>query len=388
MILKVTAMVYYAHMRVIDFVLRRVTTVRCGLLVAAFLTLAGVGVSGQETSRRPLPTLTTVEQLKISSSQPTGANYQFRLEGNIWWVSPARTKIVLSDVSGAVEFELDLPVPSVQPGQRVRLEGSGLITRRGAEIKISGSVPVRVEIIGREAFPEMHWLAIGQILRENEENSWAEIEGEVALATEQPDGSLDLELSAMGGHMRVEVGDASGLSPTALLNHRIRAMGFCQSAFTTTGQKVPGVLLVPSRREIDLIGTAFDGNTPNGTNTNNSTLPVLTTAAAINEMKRDEAQRRYPVQVQGVVVGVVSNRPAFIVQDATRAVYVVVDSAIITELPQVGTYLKVEGETDKGSFAPIVRARRVDVLGLGNSSRADPTDMGSVNEWQPGRPMG
>ena len=91
-------------------------------------------------------------------------------------------------------------------------------------------------------------------------------------------------------------------------------------------------------------------------------------------MKREEAERGFPVKIQGVVISVVSNRPAFIVQDATRAVYVVVDSATISELPQVGTYLEVEGKTDKGSFAPIVRAREVNVLGLGNCpNRIQPT---------------
>jgi len=40
-----------------------------------------------------------------------------------------------------------------------------------------------------------------------------------------------------------------------LLNSRIRAVGFCQSAFTITGQKVPGLLLVPGRKEIEFIET-------------------------------------------------------------------------------------------------------------------------------------
>ncbi len=344
-----------------------------GLLAGALFIAAGPAALGEEPAGHSPSVLTNVAQLRNFSSQNPGASHLIRLEGNVWWVSPAREKLVLHDASGAVELELDLPGHPAQPGQRVRLEGSGKILRSRADIKIgpvepagNPGTPLRLEVIGREAFPEMHWLAIGQTLREGDEDSWAEVEGEVTLATERPDGLLVLELSAMGGRMCVEVGDASGLSAAALLNRRIRAMGFCQSAFTTTGQKVPGVLLVPDRKEIELIDNALDDNTANSANTNAVVLPVLMTATDINQMKREEAQRGYPVKIQGVVICVVSNRPAFIVQDATRAVYVVVDSAIISELPQVGCYLKVEGKTDKGSFAPIVRARGVDILGLGN----------------------
>jgi signal transduction histidine kinase len=183
--------------------------------------------------------------------------------------------------------------------------------------------------------------------------------------SEQPDG-LQLELSAMGGHMRVEVGDVSDLSATALLHRRIRAVGFCRSAFTAAGQKVPGVLLTPSRQEIEFIETPVKDEAFSQTNVPGETLPTLTTAAAVNQMKREEAQNGYPVKIQGVVVCTVSNRPALILQDATRAVFVVVDSAKISELPQIGSYLEVKGKTDKGSFAPIVRARQFNILGLGS----------------------
>jgi signal transduction histidine kinase len=373
MVQKISAMSYSITMRVIHSAIRRGGAAWGGLLVAALLVGAGPVAPGEEPEWRSPLVLTNVAQLRRFSLQEPGTAHPFRLEGNIWWVSPARERMVLHDASGAVELEFDLTGHPVQPGQRVRLEGAGAINWKGANIRITPSapavspgVPLRLEVMGREAFPEMHWLAIGQTLREGDEDSWAEVEGEVTLASERPDGLLVLELSAMGGRMRVEVGDASGLSAATLLNRRIRAMGFCQSAFTTTGQKVPGVLLVPGRKEIELIGTAFDDSPAGSADTNATSLAVQTTASDINQMKREEAQRGYPVKIQGVVICVVSNRPAFIVQDATRAVYVVVDSSIISELPPIGTYLRVEGKTDKGSFAPIVRARGVDIVGLGN----------------------
>ena len=360
-------------MRAISFPRPGRIAVDCLPVLTAILAATGVAATGQAPAGLSFPAVTNVVQLRQLSPQGSNARYPIRLEGNVWWVNSAQKKLVLHDQSGTAELEIDFQSQPVQSGQRVRLEGSAVITRRGADFRIDmggasgagGVAPLRLEIIGRGAFPDLRWIAIGQPMVPGDEDPWAEVEGEVTLASEQPDG-LHLELSSMGGHMRVEVGDVSGLSASALLNRRIRALGFCQSAFTTTGQKVPGVLLVPSRKEIEFIEDQSNHDTFSNTNANGGTWPTLTTAAAVNEMKRDEAGSGYPVKIQGVVVCVVSNRPAFIVQDATRAVYVVVDSAIISELPQIGTYLEVEGKTDKGSFAPIVRARQVNILGLGS----------------------
>ena len=373
MVQKAVAMVYPVSMHAISFARSGRTAGRCRLALTVILVATGLAATGQETAGLSSPAVTNIAQLRRLSSQGSNARYSIRLEGNVWWANPTQRKLVLHDTSGTAELEMDFHTQPVQSGQRVRLEGNGTITRRGADFRIGaggslvagGASPLRLEVIGRGAFPDLRWIAIGQPLSQGDEDPWAEVEGEVTLVSEQPDG-LHMELSAMGGHMRVEVGDVSGLSAASLLNRRIRAMGFCQSAFTTTGQKVPGVLLVPSSKEIEFIETSAHHDAFSVTNGNQETLPVLTSAAAVNQMKREEAQSGYPVKIQGVVICVVSNRPAFIVQDATRAVYVVVDSSIISELPQIGSYLEVEGKTDKGSFAPIVRARQVNILGLGS----------------------
>lgn len=310
--------------------------------------------------------VTNIGQLQHLNFQELNADYSIRLDGTAWWVNRMQGELVLHDASGTAELEADLRGVPVSFGERVILEGDGSIIRRGASFRIGANDSSwSVKIAGQGTLPDFRWIAIGQQLNENEADQWAEIEGEVTAVSEEPDG-WHLELSAMGGTMRAEIGDASGLSSALLLNRRIRATGFCQGAFTTGGQKIPGILLIPSAKEIEFVDTALSHDLSGETNTGAEMLPVLTNAIAINQMKREEAVRGYPVRIQGVVVCVVPNRPAFIVQDATRAVYVVVDSAIIPELPQIGSYLEVTGKTDKGSFAPIVRAQQINMLGLGN----------------------
>ncbi|MGO9477179.1 MAG: sensor histidine kinase [Limisphaerales bacterium] len=356
----------------------------CCLMVAVISIVTGLVATGQEPAASSFPLVANIAQLRRLSSRGVNARYSIRLEGSVWWANTAQGRFVLKDETGAVELEMDLGGQPVEPGQRVRVEGNGTIARSGGGFRLGAKEPVvdnngipkgsqlfvgepslRLEIIGRADFPKPRQIVIGQTLRDGEDGQWVAVEGKVTFVNEQPAG-VELELSAGADRMRVEIADGSPSPSMPLLNNRIRAVGFCQSTFTITGQKIPGVLLVPSLKEIEFIETPPNRNANGDANANRATFPLLTTAAAVNQMKREEAERGAPVKIKGVVICVITNRPAFIVQDATRSVYVVEDPAILSELPQVGTYLEVEGKTDKGSFAPIVRARQVNLLGLGS----------------------
>ncbi|MGA2178855.1 MAG: ATP-binding protein [Verrucomicrobiota bacterium] len=226
-----------------------------------------------------------------------------------------------------------------------------------------GKPSLQLTVTGRAELPGPRQIVIGQTLRDGEDGQWAAVEGKVTFVNEQPDG-VKLELSAGADRMRVEIADGSQLPATPLLNSRIRATGFCQSADTTDGQKVPGVLLVPSGKEIEVMGTHREAM--ENTSTNAGTLPVLTTAAEVHRLKREEAQRGYPVKIRGVVTCVVPERQAFVLQDSSRGLYVEDHSEIRSRPPQIGEFLEVQGVTDPSLFAPIVDAQQIISLGEGH----------------------
>jgi signal transduction histidine kinase/uncharacterized protein YdeI (BOF family) len=226
-----------------------------------------------------------------------------------------------------------------------------------------GEPTLQLTVIGRGELPAPQPMAIGQTLREGEDGFWAQVEGKVTFVNEQAEG-IKLELSAGTDRMRVEIADNSGLPAAPLLNRRIRATGFCQSADTTDGQKVSGILLVPGGREIAVLETRRE--TMDITGTNAGALPVLTTAAEVHRLKREEAQRGYPVKFQGVVTCVLPEHQAFIIQDATRGLYVEDHSSVRSRPPQIGEFLEVQGVTDPSLFAPIVSAQRIVSLGEGH----------------------
>ncbi len=466
----------------------------CGLGLLGSLGLAVNLFAGAPT------VVTNIAQLRSLAADSPKVAHTFRLEGDVWWANAAQGRFVLQDASGAEALELELPGAFPQSGQRMRLEGTAIIARRGFALRLgakgpvvdnngvhamieksgtvyleAGAQPFRVEwfngvegfgleveyegpelprqkipeaalpsglkagyyevtgdllpdfsaltalktetvanlnlaalpqrehigavftgsiaiprsglytfhlksddgsrlFVGKPSLqftttgtatpPKPHRITVGQLLNAEDNSSWVEVEGKVSLARQTAPG-LQLELSAGAGHMLLEIGDATGISAATLLNSRIRATGFCQSSHTADGQSVAGILLVPSQREIKLLELPNDPQRDPTIATNASGLPVLTTAGEVHRLKREEAQRAYPVKIRGVVTCMLPEHQAFIIQDATRGLYVVDFSTSRPDPPQPGEQLEVEGTTDPGLFAPIVNARRVSSLGAG-----------------------
>lgn len=450
-----------------------------------------------------LVTVTNVAQLRRLANDGAIVPHTFRLAGDVWWANAAQGRFVLHDESGAEALELELPRPFPQSGQRVTLEGTTTVGRRGFALRLgakgpvvdnngvhaliekSGAVyleagpqPIRVEwfngvegfglevgyagpelprqqipdtalrpgleasyyevagdllpdfstlislkqetvsnfslanlprrehigvvfsgsiavprngvytfhlksddgsrlFVGRASlrltptgtakFPKPQRITVGQLLNAEDDGGWVEVEGKVTLVRQTETG-WQIELSAGAGHMLLEIGEAAGLSAETLLNARIRATGVCHSIHTADGQSVAGILLVPSQREIEPLAPPSDPQRDATIATDTNDLPVLTTAGEVHRLKREEAQRAYPVKIRGVVTCVLPEHQAFTIQDATRGLYVVDLSPDRSNPPQTGEYLEVEGTTDPGLFAPVVNACRVKSAGVGRTA--------------------
>src|SRR5262249_19217214 len=100
-----------------------------------------------------------------------------------------------------------------------------------------GDQATHLEFAGTNALPNPVSVSARQILTEEQQNRWAQVEGRVTFAS-QDAGSFNLELTSGTGRMRVEVADDSGGSLRLLRDSRIRAAGICQATYTTDGQRV------------------------------------------------------------------------------------------------------------------------------------------------------
>jgi len=219
-----------------------------------------------------------------------------------------------------------------------------------------------LQTIRQVELPKPRKMIIGQVLSEDENYQRVEVEGKVAFVDERKDG-WDMELTSETGRLKLEVADGSGLSAALLLNNRVRVVGICQTTYDAEGEKVGGILLVSNNDAFKIIKS----NIPSVENLSakSGTLPVLTTAREVHQLNREEAQRGYPVKIQGVVTCFLPERQAFTIQDATRGLYVQDSSESRSVSPEIGEYLEIEGKTDPSLFAPIVDAEHVSDLGEG-----------------------
>jgi signal transduction histidine kinase len=219
---------------------------------------------------------------------------------------------------------------------------------------------LQVQGIGQAGLPVPQAVALGQVLKDDCE--WIKVSGTVTFASEAA-GGLELELRSSTGAIHMEVVDNSGLRAADLAEHHIGATGVCVRADTSDGQKIAGILLVSGAKQIELLDTnAFAGV---GSSEDTNALRVLTTAAEVHQLKREEAQRGYPVHLRGVVTCVLPDHLAFTIQDATRGLYAVDLATNRSRLPEIGSFVSVRGQTDPGLFAPVVNASELTELGAG-----------------------
>ncbi|MBN2162225.1 MAG: hypothetical protein JXR25_16515 [Pontiellaceae bacterium] len=123
---------------------------------------------------------------------------------------------------------------------------------------------------------------------------------------------------------------------------------------------------------IDLLGRmALDGTRMELRNTygrlsgrigGRDSLPELTSIEQVYQLTLEEAARKYPVRVRGVITSPMESDGA-VIQDASRGIYVVLGGPINL---QIGDYCEIEGVTGPYQFSQYIDASRVEVIGAGN----------------------
>jgi len=93
--------------------------------------------------------------------------------------------------------------------------------------------------------------------------------------------------------------------------------------------------------------------------------PILTTAAEVQSLTREQASRGYHTKIRGVVTWVSEHRDCVVIQDSTRGVFVGLRRNWIWDSPAVGEILEIEGTCVAGEFSPIVILKKGEKAGRG-----------------------
>jgi hypothetical protein len=256
-----------------------------------------VDIEGPDFPRRKIRNSELFRSLGQTNGETPGLDYRC-YEG--WWTD-------LPDFSGLKPVKTGT-VDNFELGMQTRNDGVGLefagffeaarpglykfylSSDDGSRLHL-GRTRVQADVISQDEWPVPNRLFVGQVLDENQDGSWSWLEGKVTDVWPDEDG-LRMEVSV--GRSRIEVGITGPVSWAGpdLLNKFVRVTGFCQGAYDSDGMKTPNVLLVPSSRQLEVIETL---PTPRATNGDSAGLPVLTTAAKVHRLRREEAQLGYAV---------------------------------------------------------------------------------------------
>jgi signal transduction histidine kinase len=91
-------------------------------------------------------------------------------------------------------------------------------------------------------------------------------------------------------------------------------------------------------------------------------LPLLTTARQVHRLTIEEASRRYPVRVRGVVTFVAGPLEQLFIQDDTGGIFLEIHGDYGFRL-QMGQMLEVEGVSAPGGFAPDIEPQHLRLVG-------------------------
>jgi signal transduction histidine kinase len=276
------------------------------------------------------------------------------VEGRVAYVAEKSGgwEIELRSATGRLSVQLpDLGglSPALLPDSQIRAQGicQGIFTLEGQRLAglllASGLEQISVIQVAPGQWNIHPLLPIAEVLRTNliaGTEGIVHVRGEVSFST--PEHSMVLRDAT--GQMKIELIQAAREE----LSGSIDVLG----VWHRSGAEV--ILQRGLYRHIADLGEG--GSEP---------LPVLTTIEQIHRLKREEAERRYPVLIRGVVTCAWPDNPNGIIQDSTRGIFVPVLACSAVDLARVGDFLEVEGFTGPGDFAPVIESKRVTRLGKG-----------------------
>jgi PAS domain S-box-containing protein len=112
-----------------------------------------------------------------------------------------------------------------------------------------------------------------------------------------------------------------------------------------------------------------------------TSLPVLTNAAAIRNLPPEQAARHYPVDIKGVLTFFDQSQFLRFVQDDSAGIYFFLTDPADPALKS-GAYVEIQGQSSRGEYAPIIETSRVRVIGPADFPEAKPVVFEQLSSGQ------
>jgi signal transduction histidine kinase len=311
---------------------------------------AGVVIVASGAACRPAPSADG-PLLSIEAARRAPAGSEVRVRGVLGLYESATRAGYLQD--GQTGLFLEAAIGSSVPAAGSGVEVLGTIERRRAAPLMRVR---RFQILPRPApSPEPVTRSVAALGDPALEGTWVAAEGIVTRVLERGNGQAHaLEIDSDGTSFTACIAEPRDrpVGRNDILGFRVRAQGV-RVAPADAAFSAGCTLRLPTRVFLRLLRDA-----PRALGT---PPPERTTVEAIRALSPDEARRRRPVRVRGVVTAYDADKNLLFVQDATAGIYVEAWRHLYDVHP--GQLVEVTGWTEAGAFAPIIVWPQLQTIG-------------------------
>lgn len=324
------------------------------LRCALFLGLASV--SGGFSCRPPPErargaVLTRVEDVLALSAEEARRRHPVRLHGVVTYCEPSVSVLFVQDSTGGILVDTSGRAAPLRTGQAVELQG---LSDSGPGPPIV--VEPEIRVLGEAPMPPARRVTASHLKGESARYQWVEFEGRIARFGKRD--APQLVIHEYRDFVRLHVADLQSRTAASFVGPGMRVRGVFGPAFDGRREVIAYQLWVPSSSFIEREPTTLGPPLAPGEG-----LPLLTRVDQVLGLTPEEASRRYPVLVTGVITYHDAEWCMVFVQDATAGIYVQCRSHGF-EI-EVGQRVEVHGITGPGEFAPIIDRPELRLLGRG-----------------------
>ncbi len=267
------------------------------------------------------------------------------LEGIVTYHDPTWGVLFLQDSTGGVHINVAGDNYDARSGDRVSI--TGLLNPRSDRLS-----SVHVENLGTSTgFPTPLPVTLADL--PSRTGKWVEAEGLVEDARIR-DGAFSLTVREGDTQALIRLRQYDIRDNLTLMNKRIRVRGVAARNDRSPNEPIAYHVLVP----FDSLLTVVNGE---DAEVGHDDLPLLTNVAAIRNLSADEAARRYPVKVRGVVTYYDASWRLLFIQEDRDGIFV--HASELADEFSVGELVEVTGWSGPGEFAPEIDQPSVKVLG-------------------------
>ena len=320
-------------------------------LAAASLCMEGCTQWASPQGRGPLSSVEQVRRLPAN----TAGQVPVHLHGTITYADSQMEQFFIQDSTGGFRADNISENSMLDAGTVVELTGTATE---------GGSSPVgtaeHVRIVGMGVLPRAVPAGPRDLVSGKLQYRLVQIEGHVQSADIDDSGRLVLMVDSAGRTVVVLVrNEVSGIDYRTYPGAKVQVRGVLDASTDASGAIADLRLFVSSALELTVVVPAKPIPERPGAL---SSLPTLTTVAAVHSLTEDRARLSYPVRLRAVVTFFTPMGRMLTVQDATDGIYVWVGAAQIPSL-RVGQLVEVGGFSGPGDFAPVIASPRIRVLG-------------------------